>query len=1058
MMNLRDNISLPNDKKKKYKLIPLEDTNKYLSSAHICVKDFFKILRGSHELIYKILTKAEQKDLYNSSFIYFITNNFFNNILSSRTYSDDLLLLITQLLYDQISSLHKISDFPKLFDNSNVFILLKGIKYKKDAQTFYALVLKDIIEEYENSEYNSRPLIFKVDELYEYIKNEEKSMIFELNNSINEKKKELEKKQNNENLKINKMFQMKLPNTEETIFNSSLFLMSDIENDEEIHNFSFDGKNYLAKYLSDLNKKQLLDILEKEKNDIMQKYICEQLDIMKNDDKLYGNSKFCENLQKTQEFEKVLYNYLKNLNIVTDILKRIVQKFNECFELIPYSIKYICKIISISVKKKFKDITNYEIYGCVSQFFFIFLFKEFFLNPDYGSLITSFILSKEVKNNLIIIFEIWTKLISFKLFTYTQEFGNYTPFNFFFLDFIGNIMNFCEKLLDFNLPNSLIDYENKETEDNDYNRIITKPTIYKKSSFFSYSICYNIYNLTTLLNIIKNNKNYIFENKKIKNEVSEFEIVYNNIKNKKNIFKNLKSGDGKEINYYIYYKPFDSQKIKDLIKTMNKKDFFNIMEINNPKNDEQIYLNKIIKIKNLLCDLLFKSENLSKIKFNKDNINYNNIKEILSSLSEYYNNKSLLFQCFSHSINKDIDIDYNDVDDSCCNNISPESSGLPLDWYSNTILACFEEIEKNKNYEKINYNDLLLSLEKEISNSINKYNFEEMAQAIECLKNARGYINNYIENQEKYKNLTIDAKIKHFIENEKIEVEIKFRYNNNQKIINIIKKEESINAKFKRLDEFMDETKKDYVLECMNIPQFIKKFPHLSKISNKLKIDVFLIEKEINVKRSLLKYLKIVKEHIGIKFGNEEIDEIYSKIKGIIMIRLYDKLYPKESDLEDIEFYTRCISLSWIEPKHLKQGNIFFDNFLPITTSYFEQINSAKSASAKLEIICKIFEAINNVIIFNKGGNFSTDDIAPICEYALIKAHPNRLSSNLKYLQIFMKKDEDMKEKMYFDYLNECMKIINNAKYSHFYDITEEEFDRKCREIKVKYLEKEIEM
>ena len=63
------------------------------------------------------------------------------------------------------------------------------------------------------------------------------------------------------------------------------------------------------------------------------------------------------------------------------------------------------------------------------------------------------------------------------------------------------------------------------------------------------------------------------------------------------------------------------------------------------------------------------------------------------------------------------------MDDSCCNNISPESSGLPLDWYSNTILACFEEIEKNKNYEKINYNDLLLSLEKEISNSINKYNF-----------------------------------------------------------------------------------------------------------------------------------------------------------------------------------------------------------------------------------------------------------------------------------------------------------------------------------------------
>ena len=1056
-MNIRDNISLPNDKKKKYKLIPIEDTNKYMSSAYIFVLDFFKILRGSHELIYKILTKAEQKDLYNSYFVYFITNNFFHNILSSRTYSDDLLLLITHLLYDQISSLHNISDFPNLFYNSNVFILLQGIKYKKDAQTFYALVLKDIIEEYENSEYSSRPLIFKVDELYEYIKVEKKSIIIELENSKNENKKELEKKKKSEIQKVNKMFQMKLPNSEETELNSSIFLKNDNENEEEINNYSFDGdgQNYLTKYCFDLSKKQLIDLLEKENNDIKKHYIRQQLEFMKNDEKLYGNAKFLENLQKTQDYETVLYNYLKNLFIVTDILKKIVQKFNECFELIPYSIKYFCKIISISLKKKFKSITNFEIYACVSQFFFMFLFKEFFLNPDYDSLITSFILSKDVKNNVRIIFEIWKKLISFKFFTNTQELGNYTPFNIFFLDFIDNIFNFCEKILDFNLPDSLINYENKETEENEYNRIINKPTFYKKSSFYSYSICYNIYNLTTLLNIIKNNKNYIFENKKIKKEISDFEINYNNIKNKKNIFKNLKSGDGKEVNYYIYYEAFYSQKIKDI--SIKKEDNFNIKEIVSLGNDEQKYLNKIIKIKNLLCDLLYKSENLSKIKFNKDNINYNNIKEILLSLSEYYKNKSLLFKCFSHSISKDIDIDYNDVHDSCCNNINPESSGLPLDWYSNTLLTCFEEIENNKNYEKINYNDLLLSLKKEINNSINRYNFEEIAQAIESLKNTRGYINHYIENQEKYKNLSIDANIKNFIENEKIEVEIKFRYNNYLKIINIIKKEESINAKFKDLDEFMDEKKKDNVLECSNIPEFIKTFPHLTKISNKIKIDVFTIEKEINVKRSLLKYLKIVKEHIAKIFGSE-IDEVYKKIKGIIMIRLYDKLYPKESDLEDIEFYNQCISLSWIEPKHLKQGNILFDNFLPITTSYFEQINNAKSASAKLEIISKIFEAINNAIIFNKGGKFSIDDIAPICEYALIKAHPKRLPSNLKYLTIFMKKDEDIKEKMYFNILNGSLGIINKATYLDFYDITEEEFNKKCREIKDQYLEKEIEM
>ena len=39
-----------------------------------------------------------------------------------------------------------------------------------------------------------------------------------------------------------------------------------------------------------------------------------------------------------------------------------------------------------------------------------------------------------------------------------------------------------------------------------------------------------------------------------------------------------------------------------------------------------------------------------------------------------------------------------------------------------------------------------------------------------------------------------------------------------------------------------------------------------------------------------------------------------------------------------------------------------------------------------------------------------------------------------------------MKERMYFDYLKAYMNIIINANYSHFYDITEEEFNSKCNE------------
>ncbi|MBR3387929.1 MAG: hypothetical protein IKG84_06845, partial [Bacteroidales bacterium] len=571
------------------------------------------------------------------------------------------------------------------------------------------------------------------------------------------------------------------------------------------------------------------------------------------------------------------------------------------------------------------------------------------------------------------------------------------------------------------------------------------------TSFYSYSICYNIYNLTTLLNIVKNNLSYILENKNEKNEISEFEIVYNNLKEKKDIFKKLKAAEGKNVNYYIYHELFYSKKFQEILfKTIKHGDIFSIKEIKDPENDEQKYLNNLIRCKNILCELLFKSENLSVIEFNNKNIDLNNVEQIITALSEYYKNQSLLYQSYYSNKNNDTDINYNDSNLDG-NVVYQENGGLPLDWYSKTLLSCFQELNKDNNNSDINYKEIFLSLKNEIINTINKYNFEELAQDLENLKKIRYFINNFIEKQEQYKYLNTSTKIRNFIESEKIDVEIKFKYDTNEKKLIITKTEDGINSKFQQLDEFfLAETSKEEVINCLNIPEFIKKFPPLTLIAKRKKIDVFQIQNEIQIKRSLLSYLKIVREHILKKFAKEEIEDVYVKVKTTIMIRLYEKLFPKTPSREDIIFYNQCRVLAWLEPRHLKQANLFFDDFLPITTACFEQINNEKSAFGKLEVISKIFDAIYNVILFNKGGNFSTDDIAPILEYALIKAHPNRLYSNLKYLQIFMKKDKYTKDNMHFDYLNGYMNSLKNVKYTDFDDITEEEFDRKCQEMKKK--------
>ena len=53
--------------------------------------------------------------------------------------------------------------------------------------------------------------------------------------------------------------------------------------------------------------------------------------------------------------------------------------------------------ILVSIQKSNDTITNIEIYKYMGEFFFGFLFQLFFLEPDYGSLITSIIISKEKK-------------------------------------------------------------------------------------------------------------------------------------------------------------------------------------------------------------------------------------------------------------------------------------------------------------------------------------------------------------------------------------------------------------------------------------------------------------------------------------------------------------------------------------------------------------------------------------------------------------------------------------------------------------------------------------
>ena len=92
--------------------------------------------------------------------------------------------------------MENINDFQKILTDSNIGFILGGLLLKEDIQYYFSLVLTDIIEEYENSDESSMPLIFKVKDIYEHLLKEEEKFKKELKrlDSNYEKKQILKRK------------------------------------------------------------------------------------------------------------------------------------------------------------------------------------------------------------------------------------------------------------------------------------------------------------------------------------------------------------------------------------------------------------------------------------------------------------------------------------------------------------------------------------------------------------------------------------------------------------------------------------------------------------------------------------------------------------------------------------------------------------------------------------------------------------------------------------------------------------------------------------------------
>ncbi len=1016
---------------KKYQLIDKnEDQCKFFKELNTYIPKLLFFLWKKPKIISEVLYNSDIAPV-REHLAPLIVNNFYENIISSNYIEDNLMYVIALLLKKEIDHLENVEDSEKFLEETSCGCILEQLRTKNDIKYFFKNIINNVIEkmevEYSGNEINLN--VKQIQEKYQKTKDE----LDKLYKKTGKKKKILD----------NEFYRK--------IIISNVFSFND-EDENENGQFSIPKDNidpnlFNSKYIPDLTKNELENQKKMfENNKQMNDYYDFNIKRAHNEDE-YGNQKLLQNIFDSPISKEVLASYQIDFSKIINLINKLFQNLLNDLYLLPYSVKCICKIILLLTQKKFKNIKEAEINSFMAKFFFDKLLAPIFENPSLGASIDNIIISGTTKHNAAIINVALKKLASGRLFSnYIDHESDYTPLNWFFIDKMPEVFKFFENITKVTLPpfiEKLINNELPEDFELDYFEENKDEVICHRS------ICYTLNDLMALLECMKKSKEKLFtkddDNKdkvlrglrltfeklisdscmrplKELQDKKEREILrVPDPKYKKKDRIEYKEVEGKEIlKYFLITDIITNERYTKLFEINQEKANFSIKELQKTQTDTEIMENNIIKVKNFFCNLLYNYRTLVKTDFNEGTTTSTNA--ILTELKKFIKSSDFV------------------IDGS-----------IPSEWY---VTSLFEYLKKiPTDLTKNDCRELYNQIEKDINNSIKELDFEALSVCLGKVKFAKRVKLNYDRTSQFILNIDLNEKVQNIIEKEIIPVEIHFKYNKKEKEFII---EEKTSIKEVQLNLFdgglFDDAKKNKKNICKTIKSFTKKFPDLVKNQQLYDRTLDDMEEEMKITEKLTLYFDIVKKHIekNQKISDDnEMTEINNKIYDYVMEKIYEKIYPIEPDPQDYQIFRRCVLLSWAEPKHFiaKKTNYVFDSFLPDVIDFFGKMDKEKSPRIKFIYMKKIFGAINDVLRFNGGdGSSGVDDQMPILNYAFIKARPQHISSNCKYMNLFIGKNRNRAEGSQLTQLSGICEHVVNLTYNQLNGVKEEEFNEKCRQ------------
>ena len=1004
-------------KKEERKFELVKDSSEFLHDLNTYFPKLMNYLWDQPKMISYIIQNARNR--YVEEYLApFFADNFYENILSSNYVEDNLMYILALLLESEINNLNDINQSESFLEKTPCGYLLSEIRKKKDIQAFFKTIIFDSIEDLEVN-YSTYKINFDINALSDEINKKE-----EMKKNKNKKKK---KKKEEELEKEN---------------------IDDDENSKNKKKMEEDQEIFIQKYMPNLDKKAIEALLnEKKDNNILCNFLNTKLNVCNSDNNTYSNSKLIENIYKTNYPDKLIFSYQKNFSVVIEFIDIIIEKLLNNIHFLPYSLKCICKILSSLVEKKFPNISEEEKNAFIGRFFFDKLLIPILKNPGIEALINNFIISQSTLDSLNIITKIISKFSSCDLYKSTESENEYTPYNWYFIENIEKLLKIYSQLTKASLPSFIEKFLKGELPpDYEYNYFKENPdeVIRHRSIFF------NLPQVKALLLSIDTVKKDIFTSKKtiglektvekLMNEnnsnslddLIRAEKIHKKDKDKDSHSQKSKKKDNKKeiekeqekiptVHYFLISSLIYNEKYEKLFNIEQETESFSIKEKKNAKDEESITQNNIIKVKNFFCSLLYNYNKLVKTDFEEGKTE--NTEKILTELKTLMGSPNFV-----------------------------ADGSIPSEWYVTSLLEYLKKIPEG--LTKNDCEELYKEIDKDLNNSIKDLDFEALSVIIGKLKFAKMGKIYY----EKNKKLLIDIKLneesKSIIEKDFIPVDVEFCYDDEDEEkedvfeINVSNFKEKDRANKEKIKDYEKKQKNENLKLCTTINEFIKKFPNIEKYQDLQDADIFKIQEDLKFSEKIDNYMSIIRENIS-QSHKEGLEQILEKIYDYIMSKIYKKIFPGEPYAEDNKIFQQSIRLSWTEPKHFIRAKreLVYGSFLNDVFKYFNLIDTEKSPRKKILNMLEIFNSIGFLLQFNGlGKDAGVDDQMPILNYAFIKAQTLRIYSNAKFMELYIGEKKSKVEGSQLAQLLSTCNFIINLKSSDLFDVTEEEYNKKCQE------------